>query len=288
MSGDEQLQSWEGRTETLTDVISLQPIRALAALLDRAHEYQLGDELPPPAHWLYFLPAVRQSELGSDGHPRRGGFLPPVPLPRRMWAGSRIEFHRTLRTGEEISRTSRIVAVNSKHGRSGSLIFVRIVHEIRSGAALAITEEQDIVYRDTPQTGGASEPIRAPTSMAPGGAHWIREIVPEPVLLFRYSALTFNAHRIHYDRPYATQIEHYPGLVVQGPLIATLLLDLVHRSVPTTTVRRFSFRAVSPLFDLARFFLCGKPDDSDPRSLHLWAQDEAGMLALEAHAVLNE
>lgn len=281
MSGAEQLRSWEGRAETLTDVISLQPIRALAALLDHSRDYQLGDALPPPAHWLYFLPAVRQSELGDDGHPRRGGFLPPVPLPRRMWAGSRIEFHRTLRVGEEVSRTSRIAAVNSKQGRSGSLIFVRVTHELRSGGALAITEEQDIVYRDAPQPGAAaSEPMRAPAE-----AHWIREIVPDPVLLFRYSALTFNAHRIHYDRPYATRVEHYPGLVVHGPLIATLLLDLVQRSVPGATVRRFSFRAISPLFDLARFFICGKPDGE---SLHLWAQDEAGMLVLEARAVLNE
>lgn len=283
MSGDEQLRSWEGRTETSTDVVSLQPIRALAALLDHAREYQLGDELPPPAHWLYFLPTVRQSELGNDGHPRRGGFLPPVPLPRRMWAGSRIEFHRTLRVGEEVSRTSRIAAVKSKQGRSGSLIFVRVAHEIRSGKGVAITEEQDIVYRDAPQPGAVSEPTRAP-----GEAQWRREIVPDPVLLFRYSALTSNAHRIHYDRAYATQVEHYPGLVVHGPLVATLLLDLVHRSVPGAAVRRFSFRAVSPLFDLARFFVCGKPDDDGPKSLHLWAQDEAGMLALEAHAVLNE
>jgi 3-methylfumaryl-CoA hydratase len=148
---------------------------------------------------------------------------------------------------------------------------------------MAITEEQDIVYRDVPQAGTVSGPTRAPAA-----AQWIREVVPDPMLLFRYSALTFNAHRIHYDRPYATQVEHYPGLVVHGPLVATLLLDLVHRSLPDATVRRFSFRAISPLFDIARFFVCGKPDEGEPRSLHLWAQDEAGMLALEAHAVLNE
>lgn len=281
MNLDEELKGWEGKTETLSDVIALPPVRALAALLDRDHEYRPGDELPLLAHWLNFLPAAHQSELGEDGHPRRGGFLPPVSLPRRMWAGSRIEFHRTLRVGEEVSRTSRIAAVNSKQGRSGSLVFVRVTHEIRSGESLAITEEQDIVYRDAPQTGNVQTPTPAPDE-----AVWRREIVPSPVLLFRYSALTFNAHRIHYDRPYATQVEDYPGLVVHGPLIATLLLDLVYRSMPAAKVRRFSFRAVSPLFDIARFFVCGKHDAKEPGMLHLWAQDEAGMLALEAHAML--
>ena len=281
MNAGEALRSWQGRVETLTDVIALPPVRALAALLDRDYEYNVGDELPPPAHWLYFLPAARQSELGSDGHPRRGGFLPPVSLPRRMWAGSRIDFHRPLRVGEQVSRNSRIASVDGKQGRSGALVFVRVVHEIRAGDAVAITEEQDIVYRDAPQPG-----VAAAATPAPDEALWTRAIVPDPVLLFRYSALTFNAHRIHYDRPYATQVEHYPGLVVHGPLIATLLLDLVHRSVPGATVRRFSFRAVSPLFDLARFFVCGRPDASDPRSLHLWAKDDAGMLTLEAQAQL--
>jgi 3-methylfumaryl-CoA hydratase len=278
---DAHLKGWVGRAETLTDVVALQPLRGLAALLDRPFDEQAGDELPMPAHWLYFLSAARQSELGEDGHPRRGGFLPPVPLPRRMWAGSRIEFHQTLRVGQEISRTSRIAAVSSKQGRSGALVFVRVSHEIHSGGVLAITEEQDIVYRDTPQAGAA--PASTPAPIEPT---WTREISPDPVLLFRYSALMFNAHRIHYDRAYATQVEHYPGLVVHGPLIATLLLDLVHRSMPAARVRRFSFRAVSPLFDQARFFVCGKPDAREPGSLHLWAQDEAGMLALEAHALL--
>lgn len=281
MNFAEELKGWEGRAETLADVVALQPVRALAALLDRKQEYRPGDEVPMPAHWLYFLPAADQSELGEDGHPRRGGFLPPVSLPRRMWAGSRIEFHRTLRVGEEISRTSRIAAVNSKQGRSGSLVFVRVAHEIRCGESLAITEEQDIVYRDAPQPGAVQTPTPAPSE-----ATWKREIIPDPVLLFRYSALTFNAHRIHYDRPYATQVEHYPGLVVHGPLIATLLLDLVYRSMPAARVRRFSFRAVSPLFDVARFSVCGKHDASEAGTLHLWAQDEAGMLALEAHAML--
>lgn len=281
-TADEELRSWEGRTEALTDVVASHPVRALAALLDRNHEYRAGDELPPLAHWLYFLPSARQSGLGEDGHALRGSFLPPVSLPRRMWAGSRIEFHRALRVGEEISRTSRIAAVSSKQGRSGELVFVRVTHEVRGGNGVAITEEQDIVYRDAPARSGAAPSPKT----APEGALWKREIIPDPVLLFRYSAITFNAHRIHYDRPYATQVEHYPGLIVHGPLIATLLLDLLHVSMPGARVCRFSFRAVSPLFDLARFFVCGKPDASARGSVQLWAHDEAGTLAMEAQAQL--
>lgn len=276
-----ELGRWTGRSETLTDAVTSGPVRALAALLDREGEYHAGEDLPAPAHWLYFLQAARQSELGEDGHARRGGFLPPVSLPRRMWAGSRIEFHRRLHIGEQISRTSRIADVSSRQGRSGALVFVRVSHEIRNSEALAISEEQDIVYREAPQAGTTT--VSTP---APAGHAWMREIHPDPVLLFRYSALTFNAHRIHYDRPYATQVEHYPGLVVQGPLIATLLLDLLYRSMPAASVARFSFRAVMPLFDLARFFVCGKPESAQSKSVQLWAKDEAGMLAMEAQAVL--
>jgi len=277
----EQLRAWEGRTESLTDSVALTPVRALAAILGRDVEYRVGDELPVPAHWLYFLPATPQSELGEDGHPRRGGFLPPVPLPRRMWAASRIEFHRPLRIGDQISRISRIVAVTSKQGRSGSLVFVRVAHEIISRGSVAIAEEQDLVYRDAPSRGVAAASVAAPSAAA-----WTHEIKPDPLLLFRYSALTFNAHRIHYDRPYAMQVEHYPGLVVHGPLIATLLLDLLHTSAPLARVRHFSFRAVMPLFDGARFLVCGKPDEAEPCAMQLWAQDDTGRLAMEAKAVL--
>ena len=237
--------------------------------------------MPPLAHWLYFLPTAKQSELGADGHPRKGQFLPPVPLPRRMWAGSRVQFHLPLRIGTQISRLSRIAAVNVKQGRSGTLVFVKVAHEIRCEGALAISEEQDIVYRDAPQPGTEATPTPAPQ-----GATWTRQIQADPTLLFRYSALTFNAHRIHYDRPYATQVEHYPALVVHGPLIATLLLDLVLRSVPNARLRFFSFRALMPLFDATPFSVCGAPDPKDSKSIRLWAQDERGMLATEAQALL--
>jgi 3-methylfumaryl-CoA hydratase len=274
---------WIGGSETHADVVTVVPARAFAALLDHPESYSMGMALPAPAHWLYFLPTARQSELGTDGHPQRGGFLPPITLPRRMWAGSRIQFHRALRIGDLITRTSRIADVSAKQGRSGSLAFVRVQHEISTHEGLAISEEQDIVYRDMPQAGEASPP-RKP---APDDHHWQREIKPDPALLLRYSALTFNAHRIHYDRDYAMKIERYPGLVVHGPLVATLLLDLLYRCVPAATVRQFSFRAVAPLFDIDAFYVCGAVDARSPQTIKLWAKDASGMLAMEAEAQIE-
>ncbi|NBS48633.1 MAG: hypothetical protein EBS99_16725, partial [Betaproteobacteria bacterium] len=179
--------------------------------------------------------------------------LPPVPLPRRMWAGGRLQWHAPLRVGDALERSTRIESVTHKSGRSGDLVFLLLRHEVRAGGVLALTEEQDIVYRAPAQ---ASDPVPAPQA-APTDATWSREIVPDPVLLFRFSALTFNAHRIHYDRPYATGTEGYPGLVVHGPLIATLLADLARRERPEARVTGFSFRAVRPTTDLHPFRVCG-------------------------------
>lgn len=238
---------------------------------------QSGDPLPPLWHWLYFLPFDRQSELGPDGHAKRGGFLPPVELPRRMWAGGRVEFHRPLKVGESVTRTSRIADVKVKEGRSGTLVFVLVKHEIGNTGGTALTEEHDIVYRDHRREGE----IVPPGQTAPSGAEWERVVQPDDVLLFRYSALTFNGHRIHYDRQYATQVEGYPGLVVHGPLIATLLVDLVRPSA----VKRFEFRAVSPIFDTGTFAVAGKPE-GDGKSIRLWARDAAGLLAMTASATV--
>jgi 3-methylfumaryl-CoA hydratase len=279
--GTDQFARWRGATETHHDLVTAVPARALAALLDQEKIYQTADVLPAPAHWLYFLQTVRQSQIGVDGHPQRGGFLPPISLPRRMWAGSRIEFHQPLRIGDEVSRTSRIDDVSSKQGRSGALVFVSVSHQIHTAQGLAISEQQDIVYRDVPVSGDVAAPKPALHTPA-----WTREIKPDSVLLLRYSALTFNAHRIHYDRPYATGVEHYPGLVVHGPLIATLLLDLLYEFVPDASVRQFSFRAVTPLFDTAPFFVCGAVDAQQAKTIQLWAKDQTGMLAMEAQAVL--
>jgi 3-methylfumaryl-CoA hydratase len=276
------LREWVGRSESRQDQITLTPIAALSATLDRDDPYpQAGDPLPPLWHWLYFLPIHRQSEIGPDGHPKRGGFLPPVPLPRRMWAGSRLEFHHPLRVGETVSRVSRIADVEHKEGRAGPLVFVLVRHEISNPQGLALIEEHDIVYRENPKPGDpTSKPQAAPTEHA-----WERTIHPDDVLLFRYSALTFNGHRIHYDRRYVTEVEGYPGLVVHGPLIATLLLDLLRRKLPDASVARFAFRAVSPLFDIAPFSVCGTPE-RDGKTVKLWARNADGALAMEATATL--
>ncbi|MGZ5182967.1 MAG: FAS1-like dehydratase domain-containing protein [Ramlibacter sp.] len=276
------LQSWQGRSETLHDEATAAPLRGLAATLDRDDPPPArGDELPPLAHWLYFLPQVRQGELGPDGHPRRGGFLPPVPLPRRMWAGGRLQWLQPLRGGDALRRVSRIESVTHKSGRSGGLVFVLVRHEVHNANGLALTEEHDIVYRPAPRAG---EPPPVP-QRAGTDAPWQREIVPDDVLLFRYSALTFNGHRIHYDRRYVTEVEGYPGLVVHGPLIATLLVDLVRRQRPEARLAAFRFKAVRPTFDLHPFRVHGQPS-ADGRGVALWASDHEGWLTMQAEAEL--
>ena len=281
-----QLQQWVGRSEAQQDRLEAAPLRGLSATLDRDDAAPVvGTPLPPLWHWLYFLPRARQSELGPDGHPRRGGFLPPVPLPRRMWAGGRLRWEpdNPLSVGQEVERHSSILDVRHKVGRSGELVFVLVEHRYHNAQGLALTEEHDIVYRSAAQAGESlPAPQRPPLN---GQALWSRTIAPDEVLLFRYSALTFNGHRIHYDRRYVTEVEGYPGLVVHGPLIATLLLDLVRRSLPQAVVTRFEFRAVRPTFDLHPFSVHGQPS-ADGRELALWAQDHEGWLTMQASATL--
>jgi 3-methylfumaryl-CoA hydratase len=279
----DRLRDWIGRQDTARDVIDARPARALQATLDHAPgEWMAGAPLPPLWHWLYHLPVHRPSDLGPDGHARRGGFLPPVPLQRRMWAGSRFEFHAPLRVGDAVERASTIEDVAVKQGRGGTLVFVTVRHEFtRGGDDLpALREWHHIVYRDAPAAG---EPARPPQP-APADAAWRREVVPDDVLLFRYSALTFNGHRIHYDRRYATEVEGYPSLVVHGPLIATLLLDLLRRHAPAAELRAFAFKALRPSFDLHTFSLCGQPQGDTVR---LWAQDHEGWLTMDATATLR-
>jgi len=270
-------EEWIGKTEARSDAVTAGPATALSATLDREDpEPQPGDPLPPLWHWLFFLDRHRASELGPDGHARRGGLLPPISLPRRMWAGSRFEFRRPLRIGDQMTRETRVIDIKEKTGRSGPLVFVVVRHEISNGEGVAIVEEHDIVYRDHGPAG--------PVQPAPSDTAWERTIQPDDVLLFRYSALTFNAHRIHYDRRYATEVEGYPGLVVHGPLIATLLMDLLRRNQPSANVTRFAFRAVSPLFDTSPFVVCGKPEGE---TIALWAKDAAGNLAMSAEALIS-
>jgi 3-methylfumaryl-CoA hydratase len=272
------LQQWVGNTETAGTTIAASTANALAATLDRRDP---AAALPPLWHWIYFWAAAPQSQLGPDGHPERGGFLPPVPLPRRMWAGGRLVFHAPLPLGAHAMRTSTVKQVDIKKGGSGALAFVTVSHAITADGVLCISEEHDIVYRAAPLAGA---PAPAP-KQAPVDASWSRTITPDPVLLFRYSALTFNGHRIHYDRSYVTGVEGYPGLVVHGPLIATMLADLVHRHLPGAMLRSFDFRAVGPLFDTEPFTVNGRLD-ADGARIHLWAANMHGALAMQATGTL--
>mgnify|MGYP001555525197 CR=1 FL=1 len=279
------LRRWIGRSETLHDEVGPTPVAALNATLDHAPiAVVTRTALLPLWHWLYFLPLPRASETGVDGHPKRGGFLPPVALPRRMWAGGQLEFRTAIRIGDKIARISTIDDVTTKDGRSGRLVFVKVRHEVRcNGAAeAALVEFHDIVYREAQRPGDAAPPPQP----APAGALWQREIVPDPVLLFRYSALTFNGHRIHYDRSYVTGVEGYPGLVVHRPLIATLLLDLLRRERPEAEVAAFRFKALRPTFDGRPMQVHGAPAD-DGRTLRLWATDHEGWLTMDATATLR-
>jgi 3-methylfumaryl-CoA hydratase len=279
------LQDWIGRSETVADTATATPYAALAATLDQPDTLRPAPAtpLPPLWHWLYFLPLAAQSDIGPDGHPKRGGFMPPVPLPRRMWAGSDFEFHEPLRIGDALSRTSTIIDVKEKSGRTGSLIFVKVRHEIRRNGErkVALTEHHNIVYRAAPEPGDVPPPPQA----APKDSAWQRTIVPSDVLLFRYSALTFNGHRIHYDRKYVTEVEGYPGLIVHGPLIATLLMHLLRRQQPDATVLRFEFKAVRPTFDTHAFSVHGQPS-ADGKTVHLWGRDHDGWLTMDATATL--
>ncbi len=276
----EDLKQWVGKTETLEDHVTLAPMAALAATLGRDDPPpRLGDDLAPCWHWLYFLPVHPLATIATDGHPKRGGFLPPVALPRRMWGGSRLSFMHPLRAGSTVTRTSRIADISAKQGRSGPLVFVRVHHELSDAQGLAIVEDHDIVYREMPLVG--ETPPQAPAART--DEQFSRRITPDPVLLFRYSALTFNGHRIHYDRPYAMGEEAYPGLVVHGPLIATLLIDQLRRQYPTAQVKTFEFKAISPLFDTAHFDICGRLDGD---LATLWARGPQGQLAIQATATV--
>ena len=293
---EEEWKSWIGRTEVARDRVTVAPIAGLSATLDRDDAPpREGDALPPLWHWLYFLPHYPQSEVGPDGHAKRGGFLPPVPLPRRMWGGGRLQFTQALHVGEAIERESRVADIVSKEGRSGPLVFVVVRHTIRGEHGPAIVEEHDIVYRGAEgRVASSGEGGRESTAAKTKGESeadraadiaWSREIHPDPVLLFRYSALTFNAHRIHYDRRYVMEIEGYPGLVVHGPLIATLLTDLLRRERPDERIAAFAFRAVSPLFDIAPFTVHGSPV-ADGKTIRLWAANRERGLAMDARATL--
>ena len=208
-----------------------------------------------------------------------------MPLPRRMWAGGRLrwELSNPLQVGQDVERVSTIQSVTHKVGRTGELLFVQVEHRFGNADGLCLTEEHDIVYRAAAQPGEAAPAPQTPPLA--GQQQWSRVITPDDVLLFRYSALTFNGHRIHYDRKYVTEVEGYPGLIVHGPLIATLLVDLVRRNLPHAQLHSFAFKAVRPTFDLHSFSVHGKPS-ADGKTMELWAQDHEGWLTMQATATL--
>ena len=283
MSAAVDLTQWVGRSEERSDWINANHVAALSATLDRDDTFpQAGEAVAPGLHWTLFPPLARQSELGHDGHAKKGGFLPPVALPRRMWAGGRLQFHQPLKVGEKVARRSVIERVEEKHGKSGHLVFVTVRHFLSAANGPAIEEEHDIVYREAP---AADAPPPPPAEKAPAGP-WCRQIVPDDVLLFRYSALTFNGHRIHYDRRYVTSVEGYPGLIVHGPLIATLLLDLLRRQLPGADLARFGFKVLRPTFDISPFNVDGGPGDA-PGHYRLWSTDNQGAKSMEAEAWLR-
>ncbi len=274
----EDLQNWVGRTQTQSDRCDRARIDRLAALIDDEPVWRAG-VLPYLAHWIHFLPIARQAALGPDGHAKRGGFIPPVALPRRMWAGSDVIFHEDIRLNQTITKRSEILSVEPKTSRTShrgeELIFVKIRHEMTGAQNGRIEEDQHIVYRAAPSSKAANESA-PPRHKKDQEIEFSRAVNFDPVLLFRFSALMFNAHRIHYDRDYARQ-EGYPGLVVHGPLVAMWLLIHFLRHHPNINIRRFSFRARRPLFDISSpALLCSAPDNE------LWAQDKGGNVVMTA------
>ena len=285
MDGSDPYRAWIGRTRIARDLATASPVARLAATLDCGDPApKPGDAIPPGWHWLYFLDATPMRSLGPDGHAARGEFLPPFPLPRRMWAGGRFRFGIPLRIGDEISRKSEIADVATKQGRTGPLAFCTVRHTVSGPSGVAVEEEQSLVYREAPKPGDLAPPPEPPPAPPPAGAEFWRTIAPDPVQLFRFSALTFNGHRIHYDQPYATAVEGYPGLVVHGPLLAILLLELVRRERRGARLAEFAYRGFRPVFCAGEFRIAGKATSG---GLLLWAEDNAGALAMRAEAKLD-
>ena len=272
------LRQWIGRTSEATDTVTAQLVRGLrATLFMEIGEPKPGDAAPFTTHWCLGQPVYPMSELGPDGHPARGGFLPPVPLPRRMWAGGELEFLEALRVGDEVTRTSRIADVTMKTGSTGALCFVSVDHLITTPRGTALRERQDIVYRDVSAAPSAPAKPAAP----PPVAQHRESHMADPVLLFRYSALTFNGHRIHYDRDYVTRVEGYPGLIFHGPMQAAFMVEFAAKLHGGQPPRKFSYRGVQPLFEGAEFSINANKTDA---GMELWTANSAGQPTMKATA----
>ena len=272
-------EAWIGREEERSERILASVAASMAATLDLERAPQAGEPLPPGWQWLFFNPAQRRSALGTDGHPRLGGFLPPIESVRRMWAGSRVRYLADLPIEAQATRRSRILKIENKTGRRGSLWFVTVQHVISCDGTPRISEEQDIVYREIAPSAAESAPA---AQRHDGVPQWSGSVEPDTTLLFRYSALTFNGHRIHYDRAYAREQEGYPDLVVHGPLTATLLQQLARDHGAGRALAHFDFRGVTPLFVGRPFLLEGR--EAEDGALALWARGPEGELTMSATA----
>lgn len=281
-----RVEDWIGRQEVREDVITAPPIALLNATLDRDDpEPTVGTPLPPGGHWLFFHDRSPLRIAGPDGLPTGDTFMPTVDLPRRMFAGAELAFHHDLAVGERVTRTRSITSIVPKQGRTGPLLFVNQREEYAGPRGVGLAIDVHHVFRQADSRAAVSataEELQAGAPQPPASPRWRRSITAGPVMLFRYSAVTFNPHRIHYDRPYAMNEEGYPGLVVTGPLIATLLMDLVRRERPEVRLKSFRFRALSPLFDIQTFTLNGAPAANGSGLWHVWAENPQGGVAMQA------
>jgi 3-methylfumaryl-CoA hydratase len=275
----DHLRQWIGRTTEASDIVTAQLVKGLrATLFMEIGEPKPGDPAPWTVHWCLAQPVFPMSALSQDGHPTRGGFLPPVPLPRRMWAGGELEFFESLRVGDQMTRTSRISDVTMKTGSTGVLCFVSVEHLITTSRGTAIRERQDIVYRDVApaQSSAPAKPAAPPPSAQHRESH-----MADPVLLFRYSALSFNGHRIHYDRDYVTKVEGYPGLVFHGPLQAAFIVEFAAKLHGGKPPGKFSYRGLQPLFEGSEFSINANDTGA---GMDLWTANSAGQPTMKGNA----
>ncbi|AEG92507.1 FAS1-like dehydratase domain-containing protein [Ramlibacter tataouinensis] len=271
-----EFAGWIGRCVTVEDEISLPAVRRMAAMLDLDPlEFHRGSAIPPHWYSMFFTQNARRSQIGHDGHPKKGEFLPPIPLPRRMFVGRQVSFPGVLRVGDEASKRSEIAGIEQKQGRSGTLVFLKVLHTISVGGQPAVTEQQEVVYRDAPAAD--AKPANAAATPVPASAAWQAEYEMDPVLVFRYSALTWNGHRIHYDADYARREEGYPGCVMNGALTVHLVVEEALKRAAGRRLAGLSARLVKPLFVGGQLKIAGR--DAEGSTLEAWAGDEQGALA---------
>lgn len=274
---------WIGNKQISEDRCEQRSVQMLQALFNKKD--LTVKETPHLFHWINFPHVVDQSEISTDGHPKKGDFLPPIPFPRRMWAGSRLEFIKPIIVGQDLRRVSEIADIQFKQGKTTDLYFVTVNHAIYANDELVIKEQQDIVYKPDTDTNQKMSVSKTSVASSPLNYSFKQQYTVDTTALFRYSALTFNGHKIHYDRPYATQVEGYPGLVVHGPLLATFLMQTLQNKYPEKVIKKFEFRALKPVFDFNEFYICG---DVQEQNAELWIEHLDGQIAMKAKATFQE